>query len=204
MNPKFFVTLREANLARLPTYHNSKGQQAHTHKAGKDWSTAQWLQAVVGELGEYANCRKKLERGDMDLQEFIPLAQAELADILTYLDILALQHDVDFTISAMTKINLAIPKHPTPADWVQLIVVHLGKYADMIQPKDEDQWREKNRFIEGAARNLNSVVLCLINLALQLEINLGEATFVKFNVISERIGSPVFIDNGTVQFRLGL
>lgn len=53
-----FNTLRGANMKRLPMFRDSKDD-------GSDWSPAQWLQAVTGELGEYANLRKKVERGDL-------------------------------------------------------------------------------------------------------------------------------------------
>lgn len=84
-----FGALRGANRARLPTFRNSKGNLAHSKPDGSDWTPAQWLQAVVGELGEYANMRKKYERGDIDKATFTELAKKELADVQVYLDILA-------------------------------------------------------------------------------------------------------------------
>lgn len=60
-----FNTLRQANKARLPTFKNAKGERAHSTDDGSDWSPAQWLQALVGEVGEFANLRKKYERGDI-------------------------------------------------------------------------------------------------------------------------------------------
>lgn len=84
-----FATLREANRKRLPMFKNRKGGLAHSKADGSDWSPAQWLQAVIGELGEYANIRKKYERGDITLEEFEVEAGKELADVQTYLDILA-------------------------------------------------------------------------------------------------------------------
>ena len=86
-----FNTLRGANRARLPQFKNKHGQPAHSMPDGSDWSPAQWLQAVLGELGEYANLRKKFERGDLSPQEFEQLAADELADVQTYLDLLALR-----------------------------------------------------------------------------------------------------------------
>lgn len=83
--------LRRANIARLPQFRNKHGELAHSKPDGSDWSPAQWLQAVVGELGEYANLRKKFERGDLSAEEFAVLAAQELADVATYLDILALR-----------------------------------------------------------------------------------------------------------------
>lgn len=100
-----FNILREANLARLPLFKNKHGELAHSKADGSDWSPAQWLQAVVGELGEYANVRKKFDRGDISLDEFRTYAADELADVQTYLDILAFQVGVDLGFATMDKWN---------------------------------------------------------------------------------------------------
>ena len=84
-----FNTLRQANKARLPTFKNAKGERAHSTDDGSDWSPAQWLQALVGEVGEFANLRKKYERGDITSEQYAVEAAKELADIQIYLDILA-------------------------------------------------------------------------------------------------------------------
>ena len=102
-----FNTLRQANIKRLPQFKNSKGEAAHSKEDGSDWSPAQWLQAVVGELGEYANLRKKFERGDINKDEFHAEAEKELADIVTYLDILAFQLDIDLARHAPIDIHFS-------------------------------------------------------------------------------------------------
>lgn len=84
-----FDDLRIANYRRLPQFKNKHGDPAHSRPDGSDWNPAQWLQAVIGELGEYANFRKKFERGDLTFEEFAEHAAKELADVQTYLDILA-------------------------------------------------------------------------------------------------------------------
>lgn len=89
VTPLTFDTLREANKLRVGQFKNPHGQLAHSKPDGSDWSPAQWLQAVVGELGEFANLRKKFERGDLAFDEYAPLAAKELADVQTYLDLLA-------------------------------------------------------------------------------------------------------------------
>lgn len=109
-----FNTLRSANVNRLPTFKNSKGEPAHSKPDGSDWSPAQWLQAVAGELGEYANVRKKFERGDIDEQEFISLAKAELADVVTYLDILAFQLNIDLGRAVIEKFNFISDRVKSP------------------------------------------------------------------------------------------
>lgn len=100
-----FNALRGANRARLPQFRNRHGQLAHSKPDGSDWSPAQWLQAVLGELGEYANLRKKYERGDVDDSAFKAGAAKELADVVTYIDILALQLGIDLGQATMDKFN---------------------------------------------------------------------------------------------------
>lgn len=100
-----FNTLRNANVKRLPQFKNKHGNPAHSKDDGSDWIPAQWLQAVAGELGEYANIRKKFERGDIDADEFKNLAAEELADVITYLDILAFQLGIDLGQAVKDKFN---------------------------------------------------------------------------------------------------
>lgn len=100
-----FDQLRKANRYRLPLFKNKHGELAHSEPDGSDWTPAQWLQAVVGELGEYANVRKKYERGDLTYAEFHTAARKELADVQTYLDILAYQLDIDLGQATIDKFN---------------------------------------------------------------------------------------------------
>jgi NTP pyrophosphatase (non-canonical NTP hydrolase) len=109
-----FNTLREANLKRLPTFRNKHGELAHSHPQGRDWTPAQWLQATTGELGEYANVRKKFERGDLSEAEFINLAASELADVATYLDILAFQVGVNLGDAVRKKFNAVSERVGSP------------------------------------------------------------------------------------------
>lgn len=100
-----FDLLRAANKARLPRFKNKHGELVHKPD-GSDWSPAQWLQAIVGELGEYANLRKKFERGDIINEvDFRLLAAKELADVQTYLDILAMQLGIDLGEATTAKFN---------------------------------------------------------------------------------------------------
>lgn len=105
MNELTFKALRDANTARLPLFKNKYGAMAHSKADGSDWSPAQWLQAVVGEIGEYANLRKKFERGDVDRETFQREAADELADVVTYLDILAMQLGIDLGVATISKFN---------------------------------------------------------------------------------------------------
>lgn len=109
-----FNTLRAANLKRLPMFRDAKGRACHSKPDGSDWPPASWLQAVVGELGEYANLRKKVERGDMTIDEARPLLADELADVVIYLDILASQLDVNLGEAVMSKWNRTSGKVDAP------------------------------------------------------------------------------------------
>lgn len=100
-----FNTLRSANLARLPEFKNAKGEPAHSQPDGSDWSRAQWFTAVMGELGEAANLNKKVDRGDLSMDEARQLIADELADVQIYLDILAYQCGVDLGKATRDKWN---------------------------------------------------------------------------------------------------
>lgn len=100
-----FNTLRQANVARLPLFKNKHGEPAHSKADGSDWSDAEWLQAVVGELGEYANLRKKLQRGDISGPEAKKMLADELADVVIYIDILAFRLGTNLGAAVMEKWN---------------------------------------------------------------------------------------------------
>lgn len=103
--PLTFAELRRANLARLPEFKNSQGQPAHSELDGSDWCLAQWSNATLGELGEAANIIKKIDRGDMTLDEARPLLANELADVQTYLDLLAYRAGIDLGPATIQKWN---------------------------------------------------------------------------------------------------
>ena len=60
---------------------------------------------MTGELGETANLLKKVRRGDFTLDEVRPELAKELADIQTYLDILAFRCGVDLGRATIAKFN---------------------------------------------------------------------------------------------------
>lgn len=113
--------LREANTARLPLFKNAKGQPAHSKADGSDWKLTEWVNATAGEMGELAemvllahmtralgsvgNMAKKVERGDMGLDEIRGKMADEMADVLTYLDILAFRAGIDLGAATIKKWN---------------------------------------------------------------------------------------------------
>lgn len=100
-----FETLRAANVARLPLFRNSKGDVAHSMPNRSDWSHSDWLEAIVGEIGEYANMSKKYRRGDITAEQFFDYARKELADVATYLDILAYRLGINLGDAIREKFN---------------------------------------------------------------------------------------------------
>jgi NTP pyrophosphatase (non-canonical NTP hydrolase) len=117
-----FRTLRDGNVKRLPLFKRKDGKPAHMKVDGSDWSPASWLQAVIGELGEYANLRKKVERGDFTLAQAKKKLASELADVVIYLDLLAEQLGINLGDAVMETWNakaeeLGIPMRLDAEDW---------------------------------------------------------------------------------------
>lgn len=100
-----FSSLRGANIDRIPLFKNANGERSHTEDDGSDWSNAQWVMALTGEVGELANVLKKIDRGDYTLEDVQQEVANELADIMTYLDILAYRLNVDLGKATMDKFN---------------------------------------------------------------------------------------------------
>ena len=100
-----FQALEKANKARLPQFKNAKGESAHSEPDGSDWSLSDWMNAVSGEAGEAANIVKKIRRGDFSLDEARPLLGKELADVVTYLSILAYRAGIDLGDAVIEKLN---------------------------------------------------------------------------------------------------
>ena len=105
-----FNELRKANLARLPHFKNPNGDQCHTVPDGSDWPLSKWNNAILGELGEFANIIKKVERGDFTIAEVRQELAHELADIQTYLDITAYQCGIDLGAATVEKFNIVSEK----------------------------------------------------------------------------------------------
>lgn len=114
--PLSFKTLRLANITRLPLFKNRKGGPAHSEPDGSDWTNGDWVCAITGELGEAAGLVKQVTRGDFEMDEEydptwhpgVTARQAlakEMADVVTYLDILAMRCGVDLGAAVASKFN---------------------------------------------------------------------------------------------------
>ena len=96
-----FDEFRAANVARCLKWHP---------RGIESWSPSDWLTAVTGELGELASLLKmrNRERDGLPGNKFSPSDEQvadELADVLTYLDLLAAALGVDLGHAAAQKFN---------------------------------------------------------------------------------------------------
>lgn len=96
-----FGVFRAANVARCIKWHP---------EGIASWSPSDWLTAVTGELGELASLLKmrNRERDGLAGNKFSPtdkMVADELADVLTYLDLLAEVLGVDLGRAAVDKFN---------------------------------------------------------------------------------------------------
>jgi hypothetical protein len=207
-----FNTLREANAARLPEFKNSRGQPAHQKIDGSDWSPAQWLQAVLGELGEWAVTRLDYESGLIDFNEYTVRSTKELADVVIYLDILA-RRSLD-QLSPYQVEGRQCQGHPfenCPSQALMRVVALLGTYANHRKKLERGDYTpaeyashkiplmhqlawQTAQLVESEAKPLamphpGDVVVQ----AHPTGVNLSLATVDKFNEVSERVGSNVRI-----------
>jgi len=96
-----FDEFRRANVARCIKWH----------PAGiESWSASDWMTAIMGELGEAASLIKmrNRERDGLPGNKFSPTQKQiadELADVLTYLDLLAAMQGIDLGRAAVEKFN---------------------------------------------------------------------------------------------------
>ena len=96
-----FQQFREANRTRCLRWHP---------EGIESWSDSDWMTAIVGELGELAGLIKmrNRERDGLPGNKFSPTDRQvadELADVLTYLDLLAATLGVDLGRAAAQKFN---------------------------------------------------------------------------------------------------
>lgn len=99
-----FATLKRANLLRCALFKDAHGRLSHPGGVS-DWTVDQWLKAVLGELGEFANLSKKVDRGDFTLEDSRADLAKELADVTIYLDLLASRMGIDLGREVLAKFN---------------------------------------------------------------------------------------------------
>lgn len=194
-----FHTLRKANKLRLPKFKNKHGEPAHSSPDGRDWNPGQWFAALIGELGEWARERLMFELGHTAPDQYAEKQEKELADVATYLDILAFR-SLDRTVPTMLADD---------AGTLMAAIAYIGEYANMRKKLDrrEVTAEELAQFKALSLAKAIEYLQSLLNTPASantpvvydapsnpLGVNLGEATRKKFNEVSTRVGADVFID----------
>lgn len=96
-----FNRFREINVIRCNRWHP---------QGIESWTPSDWLTAVCGELGELASLLKmrNRERDGLPGNKFSPTKEQiadEIADVLTYLDLLAASMGIDLGAATVEKFN---------------------------------------------------------------------------------------------------
>src|ERR1700681_546745 len=94
-----FDALREANVTRLLELKDSKGEKA------RELSTPAWCMAALAKFGLVANLLHQVDRGTYEIEDIRQELANELADCVTYLDILAYKAGVDLGEATARKWN---------------------------------------------------------------------------------------------------
>lgn len=194
-----FATLRKANTLRLPQFKNSRGGPAHSEPDGSDWSKGEWMNAILGELGEAANLVKKVKRGDMPLDDARELLAYELADVVTYTDLTAMQcgsnfeifNDFDFFRSTNEAFFQAFPE-TSLGEWMTRAFKYYGSIATMVDNTGGNFSGVVGVF--PALRNyFNNALTAIDCAAMKIDADLGVAVLKKFNHVSTRVKANVYI-----------
>jgi NTP pyrophosphatase (non-canonical NTP hydrolase) len=93
-----FLHLRSANVARM---------YSDIHQC-LDWEATEWACALAGEVGEACNLIKKQRMGKAISKKEIA---DELADVQTYLDLLANHLNIDLAAATISKFNEVSDRH---------------------------------------------------------------------------------------------
>ena len=96
-----FARFREANVARCIKWHPN---------GIESWSASDWVAAATGELGEAAGVIKMMnrERDGLPGNKIKPTKEMlakELADVITYVDLLAAREGIDLAEALVQKFN---------------------------------------------------------------------------------------------------
>jgi NTP pyrophosphatase (non-canonical NTP hydrolase) len=197
-----FSTLRDANRERIPQFRNGRGGPAHAQPDGSDWCPAQWLQALIGEVGEFARVRVRYEAGELSYEDYVVEAQKELADVQCYLDLLASR--------ALDRV--APHDGADPVSALMRFMADLGEYANW-RKKFERGDIDQEQFAQLGHAKLTDATATLgavrsetgqppvVAEAHPHGVDLGTAARDKFNEVSRRVGANVFIDNDAVSRR---
>lgn len=205
MNGLSFPTLRFANMLRLPQFRNKHGEPAHASTDGSDWSPADWFVAFMGEVGEWCAVRVDFEEGRITREQYTERSAKELADIQTYLDLLAAR-----SLDEVPQQMRTDQKHDV-AQQMLTVCATLGMYAEARKklvrgdtPDTTEARQHRSILLGQTVREVQELYEMDIELVAvhrwaatyvdPLGVDLGEATRLKWNEVSSRVGSPLRID----------
>lgn len=111
-----FDRLRSVNVERCERWHPG------FRDYNASWTLADWSNAMCGEAGELANVVKKIRRvqtgtvntGDPAVKDLIRMAGEELADVVTYVDLLAAILGIDLGCAVAEKFDAVSRRHGFP------------------------------------------------------------------------------------------
>lgn len=224
MSDLTFAALRDANMRRLPTFRNAKGELSHSRADGSDWSLNDWFTALAGECGELEEAL--LGSGHATAEG--PIAD-EMADVAIYLDILAYQVGADMTaaigfcvvphhkptplappalrygalrrLTEFASSGRLIPTHPDGTPWsvgdqAAALLGRVCLLGNTLKKMRRGDYGGDNPIKEVHGR-LAAILIHLDGMAFRLDIDLGAAIVRKFNATSRKVGSPVLLaDDG--------
>jgi NTP pyrophosphatase (non-canonical NTP hydrolase) len=111
-----FRRVTEVNSARCERWH-----PGYPH-GDRNWSGADWANALAGEVGEACNVVKKLRRIDIGApgltdppsDELRAALADECADVFLYLDLLATFYSIDLPAAIVRKFNVVSERQQFP------------------------------------------------------------------------------------------
>lgn len=198
-----FDTLRVANMRRVGKFKTRDGKPAHVRSDGSDWDFSMWLMATIGELGELAEVRLKYEHGLITRDQYEKDVANELADVVTYMDLMAMRALDEPTDELQPMGESTIIMHITAslgliANAAKKFVrgdLNKGDYLDLKESM-MDRLLSQVRALSISRGNQPKAPLVGAH-----GVNLGEAVYRKFNEVSARVkaGVTIMADRITVQ-----
>ncbi|MFT6461924.1 MAG: NTP pyrophosphatase (non-canonical NTP hydrolase) [Maricaulis maris] len=174
--------LRDANLQRCARWHPN---------GVDDWSPAEWTNAVAGEVGEVIEVILQHGRSDAIVD---PLA-CEIADVLTYLDLLAAKLGQRPGGALTTEWG----PWPVDAELYLALSMNAGKLCDLGKKLNRSQSGLVGNGVGGdtlkglAWDRMVTVARQLATLAAFHQIDVWGAIVRKFDAVSERNGFDIWL-----------
>jgi NTP pyrophosphatase (non-canonical NTP hydrolase) len=177
MKPQFLKDLRSANLQRVKLWHGEAGVN--------DWTVEQWLWAIVGEFGEFANVVKKLTRdesgisgnGDLTRDDLVLQLGDEAADVAIYCDLLCARVGVPIVYER--------PEAHTPL--MKCFDVLIQKCLEFESASDIPPPENVKYAVAGLIKALSEFIAFY-------DLDLQQCITRKFNITSEKNGFHIYLE----------